>query len=366
MKIFTGSSNKLRKRLDFLCALAGLAMLFTSCAPEKTPAPSPPPEKKTAKIVLGYYAAYLAEAGYASVTAFTSYLSVVSADVFVVTAAGTIEGTRPEQLLSFAKDNDIKTYACIANYGEEDFDPVLGHGAIVTRKAQVTANMIDLVQKGGWEGINVDFEGLYPADRAAFSRFIHDLAAALHEKGRKLAISVPAKSADDAGDDWSWPFDYAALGADADLIQLMTYDQHGPWSDPGPVAGFDWMEDCVQYAVSVIEPAKLLIGLPAYGYDWNLTDPDQNSDFAWKQVPEILARTGAAPVWDERSKSAHIAYTNSIGTTDGASHVAWYENPAGVAAKTALVIKYNLAGLSMWVLGDEDLAFWQAAVAGLQ
>jgi spore germination protein YaaH len=29
------------------------------------------------------------------------------------------------------------------------------------------------------------------------------------------------------------------------------------------------------------------------------------------------------------------------------------------------VTKYNLAGLSMWVLGDEDLSFWQAAIAGL-
>lgn len=354
------------ERLKFPCALAALTMIFVSCAPEKSPLPPPPPAKQTTKIVLGYYAGYLAEAGYASVIAYTSYLSAVSADVFTVTPAGTIAGSAPGQLLSFAKDNDIHTYACIANYGEDDFDPALAHGAIVTHKALMTANMVNLVQNGGWEGINVDFEGLYPADRAAFSAFIHDLAAALHGKGLKLAISVPAKSSDDAGDDWSWPFDYAALGADADLIQLMTYDQHGPWSDPGPVAGFDWMESCVQYAVSAIEPAKLLIGLPAYGYDWNLADREQDSDFAWKDVPAILARTGAIPAWDDRTKSARIAYTNSIGTADGAAHVAWYETPAGIAAKSALVTKYDLAGLSMWVLGNEDLSFWQAAVAGMQ
>jgi spore germination protein YaaH len=366
MRIFTGSSSKAPPRLDLLCALAGVAMLCASCAPEKSPPPQPPPAKQTTKIVLGYYAGYLAEAGYASVTAYPSYLSAVSADVFVVTAAGTIAGARPEQLLAFAENNDIKTYACISNFGEEDFDPALGHSAIVSNKAQVTANMVDLAREGGWAGINVDFEGLYPADRAAFSRFIADLASALHAKGLALAISVPAKSSDDVSDDWSWPFDYAALGADADLIQLMTYDEHGPWSDPGPVAGFDWMERCVQYAVSVIAPAKLLIGLPAYGYDWNLADPERNGDFAWKQVPEILARTGAAPVWDEKTRSVHIAYTNSLGTTDGAAHVAWYENPAGIAAKAALVTKYNLAGLSLWVLGDEDLSFWQAAIAGLR
>jgi spore germination protein len=354
------------KRLGLLLVLAVAAILGNSCAREKSPLMPPPPAKETTRVVLGYYAGYLAEAGYASVTSYASYLSAVSADVFTVTGSGAISGSAPAGLLSLDKANDIQTYACISNFGENDFDSALGHSAIVTNKALVTANMVNLVQEGGWEGINVDFENLYPADRAAFSRFIHDLAAALHGKGLKLAISVPAKGSDDPADDWSWPFDYAALGADADLIQLMTYDEHGPWSDPGSVAGFDWMEGCVQYAVSAIDPAKLLVGLPAYGYDWNLADRDKDSDFAWKQVPDILARTGATPIWDEQTKSAHIAYTNSPGTSDGAAHVAWYETAAGIAAKTALVTKYNLAGLSMWVLGDEDLSFWQAAIAGLQ
>ncbi len=354
------------KRPGLLVVLAAAAILGNSCARENSPPTPPPPAKETDKVILGYYAAYLGEEGYASVTSFASYLSIVSADVFTIKADGTIAGSPPDKLLSLDKANDIRTYACISNYGENDFDSALGHSAIVTNKALVTANMVSLVQDGGWEGVNVDFENLYPADRAAFSRFIHDLAAALHGKGLKLAISVPAKSSDDAGDDWSWPFDYASLGADADLIQLMTYDEHGPWSEPGSVAGFDWMERCVQYAVSVIDPAKLLIGLPAYGYDWNLADRDKDTDFAWKQVPDILARTGATPIWDEQTKSAHITYTNSMGTSDGATHVAWYETAAGIAAKTALVTKYNLAGLSMWVLGNEDLSFWQAAIAGLR
>ena len=356
----------IRKPAGFIWTLSAMAMLFISCASGNSPIPPAPKTKETTKIVLGYYAGFLAEEGYASVTSYTSYISAVSADVFAVTASGTIDGSTPANLLSFDTANDMHTYACISNYGENDFDSNIGHGAVVTNKALVIANMVDLVKNGGWEGINVDFENLYPADRDAFSRFIHDLANALHGKGLQLVISVPAKSSDDPGDDWSWPFDYASLGADADLIQLMTYDEHGPWSAPGSVAGFEWMENCVQYALSTIDPAKLLIGLPAYGYDWNMTDPDQNSDFAWKKVPDILAKTGATPVWDAETKSAHIAYTNSIGTTDGSAHIAWYETPAGIAAKTALVPKYNLAGLSMWVLGDEDLSFWQAAIAGLR
>jgi len=353
-------------RLGLCPVLFVAVILFGSCASGESPLPPPPPTKETGKIMLGYYAGYLADEGYASITAFASYLNIVSADVFNVAADGAIVGSPPARLLSFDKTNNIKTYACVANFGEDDFDSALGHSAVVTNKELLTANLVNLARGGGWEGINIDFENLYPGDRDTFSLFIHDLAVGLHAKGLKLLISVPAKGSDDPADDWSWPFNYPALGADADLIQLMTYDEHGPWSGPGSVAGFDWMENCVQYAASVIDPAKLLIGLPAYGYDWNLAARDKNGDFAWKQVADILARTGATPVWDDRTKSAHIAYTNSIGTHDGAPHVAWYETPAGISAKAALVTRYNLAGLSMWVLGDEDLSFWLAAVAGMK
>ena len=324
------------KRPGFCFILVVAAILGNSCTSGNSPLTPPPPAPEPMKIVLGYYAGFLAAEGYASVTTFTSYLSAVSADVFAVTAGGAIDGASPADLLSFDKANHIRTFACISNYGESDFDSALGHSAVVTNKTLVIANMVDLARSGDWEGINVDFENLYPSDRDAFSSFIHDLAGALHEKGLKLLISVPAKSTDDPDDDWSWPFAYPSLGADADVIQLMTYDEHGPWSDPGSVAGFAWLESCVQYAVSVIDPAKLLLGLPAYGYDWNLTDPDKNSDFAWKEVPGILASTGATPMWDSGTKSVYITYKNSIGTTDGSAHVAWFETAAGIAAKTAL------------------------------
>jgi len=42
----------------------------------------------------------------------------------------------------------------------------------------------------------------------------------------------------------------------------------------------------------------------------------------------------------------------------------WY-NSASIQAKTTLVTKYHLAGLSMWSLGQEDQQFWQAATEGL-
>ncbi len=322
-------------------------------------------------VSLGYYTGD--ERSFEAVQAFAPYLTAVSADVYSVQFDGTITGGDDFGVIAVCKARGIEVYACVSNYNTDPdvdgFDAELAHAAIVTHRDAVIARLVALVASGGYDGVNIDFENLafsrdIDDDRAAFTAFIHELATQLHALGLKLAISVPGKTEDSIDDDWSYPFDYAALGEDADLFQLMTYDQHGPWSEPGPVSGADWVEDCVAYAVSLVDPAKLLVGLPVYGYDWDLTDSDPESwtfsatSFSWGGIAALLARPGATEGCDTASQSPFVTYTEH-----GHRHEAWFENAASLRAKTALIAEYDLAGFSMWSLGQEDEAFWEEALA---
>jgi spore germination protein YaaH len=315
---------------------------------------------------LGYYTGD--ERSLEAVQNFAEYLTIVSADVYAVRADGAITGGDDFGVVDLCKARGIEVYACVSNYNDnpdvDGFDVELARAAIVTHRNAVIARLVALAASNGYDGVNIDFENLafsrdIDDDRAAFTAFIHELATQLHALGLKLAISVPGKTEDSIDDDWPYPFDYAALGEDADLLQLMTYDQHGPWSEPGPVSGADWVESCVAYAVSLVDPAKLLIGLPAYGYDWNLTASDPESwtysatSFPWGGIAALLARPGATEGWDTASQSPFVTYIER-----GHRHEAWHENAASLRAKTALIAKYHLAGLSMWSLGQEDANFW--------
>ena len=321
-------------------------------------------------ISLGYYTGD--ERSFEAVEAFADYLTIVSADVYAVEFDGTITGGDDFGVGAFCKAHGIEVYACVSNYRSdadvEGFDAALGHAAIVSHRDAVIARLVALAASGGYNGINIDFENLaYSSDieddRAAFTAFIHELAARLHALGLKLAISVPGKVGDSIDDDWSYPFDLNALGQDADLLQLMTYDQHGPWSEPGPVSGADRVKACVAYAVSVVDPAKLLIGLPAYGYDWDLTASDPASwtysatSFPWTDVSDLLAKPGAIERWDAGSESPHATYIER-----GHWHEAWFEDAASLRAKTTLITEYHLAGFSVWSIGQEDASFWSAIV----
>ena len=42
----------------------------------------------------------------------------------------------------------------------------------------------------------------------------------------------------------------------------------------------------------------------------------------------------------------------------------WYEDATSIPLKSALAVSYNLAGVSVFALGFEDLNFWQAVHAG--
>ncbi len=331
-----------------------------------TISPAPPNPVSPAYLTLGFYTQYISpNASFNSLQSFSSYISTISAAVFSVDAAGAINGSiANSQVVRFDKKNAIHTYASVSNADSHGFNAALGHSAMTANETIVIGNLVGLARNGGFDGLDLDFEGLDPKDRGAYSKFVHDLAGSLHTNKLKLILSVPAKQSDDPTNSWSGAIDYAAIGKDADLLQLMTYDEHIPGhGTPGPVSGSDWVTACIQYAVTVVTPSKLLIGLPAYGYDW-----EQKSDgnwvagnsnyqgaFPWTQNP---AQTAS---WDAASNSPYVDYTDP----NGLRHEAWFENPQSIQAKVALVKQYHLAGISMWQMGDENLTFWKSVKAGL-
>jgi spore germination protein YaaH len=299
---------------------------------------------------------------------------MLSIDVFNVQDDGTIVQYDDLGAADYANEHDFPAYACVSNYRGEplyDFDPALARAAILTHRDTFLSQLVDIAGDERYAGVNIDLESIaysddIEADRAAFTAFINLLAARLHAMDKQLIISVPAKSGESPNDDWAYPYDLAALGQAADYLQMMTYDQHGPWSEPGPVAGLDWVEAGTAYAAELVDPAKLLLGLPAYAYDWDLGayeagEADAVADLYWTDLPELLALPGAQMGRNTAADSPFLRYS-----LDGDEHVVWYEDTASIRAKASLVGRYNLGGIAVWALGQEDASFWQAALEPLQ
>lgn len=338
--------------LAFTVSALGAALLLCACKYSGNPSPAPN------RIVLGYYTG-----APESLTSAESTTNPVN-EVALAQVTVDVDGNLHSSLTAGALDSDVSegklSYVTVSNFGATDFDPGVAHGAMVTHRGNTIQNLLALARSEGLAGINIDFEGIYPGDRSAYSDFVAALAQQLHAANSLLMLSVPAKSFDDPGDDWTWPYDYSAIGRTADFIQVMTYDEHVPGQAPGPVAGIDWVQATLSYAVSQINHEKVLMGLPAYGYDFDLTH-STGVTVDWRDMDALVASTGADPVWQASTESAHFDYIAS----DGSVHQVWYETPQGIQDKAHFAVSLKLAGVSVWALGFENMQFWDAVAAGL-
>ncbi|MGV7116174.1 glycosyl hydrolase family 18 protein [Paenibacillus kyungheensis] len=319
---------------------------------------------QTKPLVLGYYT----DASPAAFNKYHNYMNQMSTDTLNTDGSGNLIGSVPKQAVQQANKWKIDTFALVSNYGETDWDPEAAHDVITDpiAKKKLIAGLLQTVQQNQYRGVNLDFESLVPADRQALSTFVRDTAKVMKANGFQTMVSVPAKQKDDPKDGWSGAYDYKAIGIAVDWLQVMTYDEHGVWSEPGSSAGKEWIQSSLAFAVKQVPSNKVLMGLPAYGNDWNVTQTtqehdDQNVMLSWKDTPALLAKYHLTGKRDNVSGSMIARYTDS----QGDQHEVWYEDATSIEQKAKLSQQYNLAGVSMYAIGMEDQQFWQAVQKGV-
>ncbi len=317
----------------------------------------PPSDEVTSPMVLGFYTKYWQTdlGSYHSLTEFHPYLNTIATATFDFERDGTITGFMPTEALDFSKQQSVITYATVQN----KFDPITASQILQdpALRQKAIANMLKLVQDNGYDGVNINLENMYATDRPYFNQFLSEAVSVFHSNDLPVMVSVPAKTCDCPSWAWSGTFDFDFIGkSNVDYVQIMSYDQHGSWGQPGPVAGLNWVQTVLNYATSHIPSEKLLIGIPAYGYDWNTTKGTGHRALTLKQIQALINERQPMIQWDSTSQSPYFHYVDEYGD----SHVVWFENNTSIALKTELVHSYNLAGVSMWRMGQETRDFWES------
>jgi len=213
-------------------------------------------------------------------------------------------------------------------------------------------SLYNLCRRHGFTGVEIDFENLGKGLRWNLTAFMRELSAKFRPAGLKVFIAVGPKVADwNPRNDWSDVYDYRALAPLVDGMVIMAYDLHGTWSGPGPVVSLPWIDDVLRYACGVMPREKVLLGIAGYGYDWS--SAGVTGVPSWR-APQVAARYGAPIRWDDASQEAHFTYWSG-----GRRHDVWYENSYSIAGKLNLARRYNIGGVALWSLGQEDSRTWQ-------
>lgn len=321
-----------------------------------------PPSFKTGKTeVIGYYVENNAGDKLAldSLRANSQTITTAIPFFYSMNAGGWISGHHNQAPITFAKSKGIRTLAAVHNATSTSFSGNVVHTLLRSSAArkQAIASIGSLLKKHGYDGVNIDFENVWPSDRPYLTQFFRELAWALRPKGYLVTAAIPAKTNDARNDNWSGAFDYGAIAPYLDYVILMTYDEHYAKGPAGPVASIGWVRNVLKYATSVMPREKVIMGLATYGYEWS---GGSGRAVSFGQVSSRVKTYKAVPKWDNYSQSPYFYYWRGR-----AKYTVWYENNYSIAAKLPLVKEFGLRGVALWRLGIEDPATWKRIQAGL-
>lgn len=320
------------------------------------PKPAPPSNPTSDKLVLGYGTYYSSKdvSSLNSLKAHSSLIDELATHTYIVDTNGGlyIQGNVfPTSQVSFANSIGIKTLAVVRN----EFNGALAHDILSNSntRSKLVSNIQNSLAANGYKGVNIDFELLQSQDRDNFTNFIKELYNTLHPQGYLVSIAVPAKTSD--SEKWVYAYDFAKLGSYADQVILMTYDEHYPGGQPGPVASINWVQRVVNYSASVIPKSKLLLGIAAYGYDWTVSGGKTIStkSMSIQSAYSTASANGVQVLWDSTAQVPYYNYTDSKG-----SHSVYFENSTSIGYKLNIVNNSNLKGIAIWRLGLEDESYW--------
>ncbi len=297
----------------------------------------------------------------------------------------TITGPLGDQLVREAHDRGVRVEIVFTSFGSTKNKQLFG--ATATIQDTVIAGLVELVDRVGADGVNVDVEQLPVSLAPAYGTFVGRLRDALRAAHPDAQVSV-ATQANESGAALA----VAADGAGADRIFLMGYDYHYAGSQPGASAPIDrrdgalkdlvWSLDLYQALGVPVE--KTLLGLPLYGMAWPVAGPEVGAPSTGKGqvwIPsdhlDILHDPTLVPVLDEIEQvevytlprgpagpsSGGASADGSPGDGAGASpsrassadawQAIYVDSPATLAVKLALANARGLAGAGFWAIGYE-------------
>ena len=142
------------------------------------------------------------------------------------------------------------------------------------------SEIIRIMEKYPWcDGIDIDLErgdgySTHTESTAMFRNIYNTVKA--YDPAKHMNICLPGMTSVNGsvgGENWCV---YGDLDAYCDTASIMSYGMAWAGSAPRPVSPRSWLEGIYDYATRVMDPDKIFLGMPAYGWNWQIYDTPEN------------------------------------------------------------------------------------------
>jgi spore germination protein len=325
---------------------------------------------------------------------------------------GSLDGAEWSTLRAAAKDKKVRFIPTIMTA-----DGDLVHRLLSNTQSRIALEdyIAALVKEKGFDGIDIDFEGKKAETKDYFSTFLKGLSMRLGDKWLVCSIESRTPLADRyhgfdiPADAEKYANDLVAIGTYCDRVRIMAYDQYQIDAKIGaryekegkmyaPVADPEWVEKAIREAMKSIPARKIVIGVPTYGYEWQVrayAGPEYLYSKKWvfnpRYATELAASLGLTP---ERSPwgEMHFTYLEGMGTssepvsygagsalvaaaavsqhvdttnTNATFRLVVWPDAESVRQKVALAQKLGVRGVAVFKFdGGQDPGIWKVLESG--
>lgn len=257
-----------------------------------------------------------------------------------------------------ARSSTLKILIAFGGYNE----PLLPAWSALVKNTEnrnrFANNVYNFLVEHNIDGVDIDYE--YPnfsQDNGEKAHFVDLLKTLKQRLGSTFSVSC----AIGAGP-WRTGLSYDVRGVfeNSDFVNLMTYDMHGGWEGKvglhsalyrGPA---DQTTSNVHESVQLllrygIDPSKLIVGIPAYGYAFTLANANNNGIGAaassaapampYRDICQRIRAQGFRYVWEDTQKTPYV-YSGNL----------WvgFDDLPSVVYKAKYINDNNLGGAIFW------------------
>lgn len=302
------------------------------------------------KVCLGWHQVTRKEANstFDEVYANTKGMNVISPTWFALTDnEGNYNCLADREYVEKAHSKGLQVWALIDNFSSNVQSEVLLSRTSVRRS--LIDSLMEDAKTYGFDGYNLDFEGLKESAGPHYIQFIREMSVACRNNGLVLSVdnTVPAP--------YNQFYDRKEQGIVADYVIIMGYDEHYAGGEPGSVASIDFVRDGISQTLEDVPKEKVINAVPFYTRVWTEKEDGSVDSEALgiEKAQSWLEENQIELYWQESLGQ----YYGEMGVEDGSRYF-WMEEERSLGLKMDLIKEYDLAGVACWKLGFEPAEIW--------
>ena len=322
-----------RSLLLSLGVLAALALAGTAATAAAPSAALPKARPASAPIVLALTATHPTSAALGSLSAHLSSIGLLSPAWLTLQPGGQFAYNASDPFTQGLTQRGARLVPVLS-------DPQRLAGDLLanrSRRHQLALRLGVALRALDASGIVLDWRDLPPRARATYPRFLHELRAELGDASQIVVTVPPMRTRRSLR---TGSYDLRALARPARLL-VLAWNQHGPRSEPGPVASLAFWKQTLRTVLRVAPRSRVLMGVPTWGWQWHAT-----------------AGAGAEQATQAQlfPKASEKAMRRRYGARVNAH--AWVESDRSVQLKLLTARQAKIGGVALWVRGGESSATW--------